>query len=431
MEIKRDTYLNKLINRMSNGLVKIITGIRRCGKSYLLNVLFYNYLLSIGIKEDHIIKFSFDSADDLNNIDIDLIDIMSLNKKVDAKQFISYINSKIIDNNMYYLLLDEVQNLQSFELVLNSYLKKNNIDVYVTGSNSKFLSSDIITEFEGRGDEIHLLPLSFSEYYPYSSLDLQLSYNEYCIYGGLPLILNMKSDEQKINYLTTQLKNTFIKDIINRYNLQKSNEIVELFNIVASDISCVTNPSKISNTFKSIKKKDISEATIEKYINCMVESFIISKALRYDVRGRKYISTPYKLYFEDLGLRNATLSFRQNEFTHIMENVIYNQLRFLDFNVDVGSILTKELDKNKNYINKQYEIDFVANKGGKRFYIQSAYDIPNEEKRKQECASFDRISDSFKKIFIVDKTLKPQYDENGYITVGIKEFLLDSNSILC
>lgn len=429
MEIKRDVYLNRLITRKQNGFIKVITGIRRCGKSYLMNKIFYNYLLSEGVKKNHIIKFAFDSADDLVLIGEDIIDITEQNRKVDPRKFMKYISKKISDDEIYYLLLDEVQLLGNFEAVLNGYMRKDNLDIYVTGSNSKFLSSDILTEFEGRGDEIHILPLSFSEFFSVYEGTKEEAFDDYMIYGGLPAIASMKTDEQKVTYLITQMKNVYIKDIVIRNNLNSDQEISELVNILASGISSLTNPRKLENTFKSVKNSTLCAYTIDKYIDYLKDSFLISKAERYDVKGKKYISTPYKLYFEDTGLRNARLNFRQIEETHLMENIIYNELRFRGYNVDVGIVKFNEKTTEGKEIRKQVEIDFVANQGSKRYYIQSACAIPNNEKWKQETRPFDKTNDSFKKIVIIEKSIKPRRDDKGYVMMGIKEFLLNSNSL--
>ena len=328
MEIKRDKYLNDLIIRKNNGLVKIITGIRRSGKSYLLNNLFYDYLLTHGINENHIIKFAFDSAVDLNLIGEDFIELEKNKQKVDPKKFMNYIKTKILDDETYYLLLDEVQNLWSFESVLNGYLRKNNIDLYVTGSNSKFLSSDIITEFEGRGDEIHILPLTFSEYYSIFDGSKDEAYEQYSMFGGLPLVALMSNNEQKSKHLINQLEKVYLKDVIVRNHLKVDSNIKELLDVIASGISSYTNPTKLEDSFRSIKKVSIARATIETYINYFTDAYLISKSIKYDIKGKKYIDTPYKLYFEDIGLRNAKLEFRQMEPTHIMENIIYNELRY-------------------------------------------------------------------------------------------------------
>lgn len=428
MEIKRDKYLEMLQIRRHNGFIKVITGIRRCGKSYLMNDIFYEKLRQEGIDESHIIKFAFDSAEDLLLIGEDLQDLFINKKKVDPKKFMTFISQRMIDNDMYYLLLDEVQNLGCFEAVLNGYLRKKNMDVYVTGSNSKFLSSDVLTEFAGRGDEIHVLPLSFSEFYANYQDGLDYAFDDYMIYGGLPAVALMKTSEQKSSYLKTQLQNVYLKDLVERNNLNSDENIGELLDIIASGISSLTNPTKLANTFKSIKNTSLSALTIDRYITYMQQAFILSKVNKYDVKGKKYINTPYKIYFEDVGLCNARLDFRQIEETHLMENIIYNELRYRGYNVDVGFVETRE-NIDGTLKRKQLEIDFVANQGNKRYYIQSAYDIPNEEKMKQETKSFDNIDDSFKKIIVVRNSIKPRRNEKGYLIVGLKEFLLDPNSL--
>lgn len=428
MEIKRDKYLEMLQIRRHNGFIKVITGIRRCGKSYLMNDIFYEKLRQEGVDESHIIKFAFDSAEDLLLIGEDLQDLFINKKKVDPKKFMTFISQRMIDNDMYYLLLDEVQNLGCFESVLNGYLRKKNMDVYVTGSNSKFLSSDVLTEFAGRGDEIHVLPLSFSEFYANYQDGLDYAFDDYMIYGGLPAVALMKTSEQKSSYLKTQLQNVYLKDLVERNNLNSDENIGELLDIIASGISSLTNPTKLANTFKSIKNTSLSALTIDRYITYMQQAFILSKVNKYDVKGKKYINTPYKIYFEDVGLCNARLDFRQIEETHLMENIIYNELRYRGYNVDVGFVETRE-NIDGTLKRKQLEIDFVANQGNKRYYIQSAYDIPNEEKMKQETKSLDNIDDSFKKIIVVRNSIKPRRNEKGYLIVGLKEFLLDPNSL--
>lgn len=428
MVIKRDKYLNDLITRIDNGLVKVITGIRRCGKSFLLNNIFYEYLLSSGVPDDHIIKFAFDSADDLELIGEDFVELEQNGQKADPKKFMAYIRARVTDGGKYYLLLDEVQNLGSFESVLNGYLRKNNIDLYVTGSNSKFLSSDILTEFEGRGDEVHVFPLSFGEFCSAFQGGRDEAYEQYSVYGGLPLLLSMKTDEQKSKHLISQLEKVYLKDVIKRNGLRENSEIGELLNVISSGISAFTNPSKLAATFKSVKQSSLSRVTIEKYIDCFLDAFLISKAVRYDVKGKKYINTPFKLYFEDVGLRNARLGFRQIEPTHIMENIVYNELRCRGFNVDVGVVESKETENGRD-IRKYYEIDFIATLGSKRYYIQSAYDIPSEEKWYQETRSFDKVHDSFKKIVLVRDPVVPRHDEKGYVIMGLLDFLSDQNSL--
>ena len=428
MEIKRDKYLEMLQIRRHNGFVKVITGIRRCGKSYLMNDIFYEKLKEDGVNEDHIIKFAFDSAEDLLLIGEDLQELFTNKKKVDPKKFMAYVSQRMADNDMYYLLLDEVQNLDCFEAVLNGYLRKKNMDVYVTGSNSKFLSSDVLTEFAGRGDEIHVLPLSFSEFYANYEDGLDYAFDDYMVYGGLPAVALMKTPEQKSSYLKTQIENVYLKDIVERHNLNSDENIGELLDIIASGISSLTNPTKLANTFKRVKNSSLSALTIDHYITYMQQAFMLSKVNRYDVKGKKYISTPYKIYFEDVGLRNARLDFRQIEETHLMENIIYNELRYRGYNVDVGVVDTRE-NVDGSSERRQLEIDFVANQGNKRYYIQSAYDIPNEDKMEQETKSFDKTNDSFKKIIVVGKSMKPRRNEKGYLIIGVKEFLLDPNSL--
>lgn len=429
MEIKRELYLEKLIRRMGNGSIKVITGVRRCGKSYIMNTLFYNYLLQSGIDKSHIIKFAFDSAEDLNIIGEDLVELEINKKKVDYKKFMSYVSSLMVDEDRYYLLLDEVQRLSLFEVVLLGYLGKGNIELYVSGSNSKFLSKDVITELRGRGDEIHVLPLSFSEYYNFkqnSSVDIL---EEYMVFGGLPRVALAETDEEKMSYLKTQMANTYLKDIVERYNLEDETCLNELLNVIASGMSGLVNPNKISNTFKSLSQKNICSSTIDKYIGYFEDAFIMNRVLRYDIKGKGYISTPYKIYFEDVGFRNVVLDFRQVEFTHIMENIIYNELKYRGYNVDVGNVEIREKNQEGKYIKKNLEVDFVANKGSQRYYIQSAYDIPNEEKWVQGTKSLDGIRDSFKKIVVVNKNIVTRHTESGYLLVGLKEFLLNQNSL--
>lgn len=431
MEIKRDFYLDKLIRKMNNGFIKVITGIRRCGKSYLLNTIFYNYLIESGVDEEHIIKFAFDSGDDLLKIGEDLLDldILSGERLVDPKKFLDYIKDKTQTKDKYYILLDEVQLLASFEQVLNGFLRQDNFDVYVTGSNSKFLSKDIITEFTGRGDEIHVMPLSFSEYMQTTSLDKEDAFAEYQVFGGLPALCSMDSDEDKMNYLKTQLDNVYLRDIVNRYDIRSDSELAELLNVLASGMSSLTNPSKIEATFESSKQTKISANTIDKFIEYFEDSFILKRAYRYDVKGRKYIGTPYKIYFEDVGLRNARLNFRQIEPTHLMENIIYNELRHRGYMVDVGVVMTREKDKNDKDVRKQREVDFIANLGAKRYYIQSAYSLPSAEKAEQEKKSLLNIDDSFKKIIIVKDRVKAFLDDNGIVTINLFDFLLNKDSL--
>lgn len=431
MEIKRDFYLDKLIRKMNNGFIKVIAGIRRCGKSYLLNKIFYNYLMKSGVDEEHIIKFAFDSGDDLLKIGEDLmdLDILSGERLVDPKKFLEFIKNRTKTKDKYYILLDEVQLLASFEQVLNGFLRHDNFDVYVTGSNSKFLSKDIITEFAGRGDEIHVMPLSFSEYMQSTSLDKEDAFAEYQVFGGLPALCSMDNDEDKMNYLKTQLDNVYLRDIVNRYDIRLDSELADLLNVLASGMSTLTNPSKIEATFESSKQTKISANTIDKFIEYFEDSFILKKVYRYDVKGRKYIGTPYKIYFEDVGLRNARLNFRQIEPTHLMENIIYNELRYRGYMVDVGVVMTREKDKNDKDVRNKREVDFIANLGTKRYYIQSAYSLPSVEKTEQEKASLLNIDDSFKKIIIVKDRVKAFLDDNGIVTMNLFDFLLNKDSL--
>lgn len=431
MEINRDFYLNKLIRKMNNGFIKIITGIRRSGKSYLLNKLFYNYLIESGIDEDHIIKFAFDSGRDLLKIGENLIDfdVLSGERMVDPKRFLEYINAKTNEREKYYILLDEVQLLGSFEQVLNGFLRQENFDVYVTGSNSKFLSKDVITEFAGRGDEIHVMPLVFSEFLQAYDGDKEDAFVNYQAFGGLPAQVLMSSDEDRMNYLKSQLENVYLKDIVNRFNVRLKEELEDLLNVLASGVATLINPTKIASTFLSVKKVEISASTIDKFIGYFEDSFMLKRVYRYDVKGRKYIGTPYKIYFEDIGLRNARLNFRQIEPTHLMENIIYNELRHRGFMVDVGMVKKRECDRNGKDIKKQLEVDFIANKGTKKYYIQSAYLMSSVEKINNEKASLLNIDDSFKKIIIVKDRVKPFFDEHGILTISLFDFLLDKDSL--
>lgn len=429
MEIKRNLYLNKLIARKHNGLIKVVTGIRRCGKSYLLNTLFYNHLLASGVPNDHIIKFAFDSADDLLLIGENLIKLEKSKKRVDPEKFMAYIRSKVVDNQMYYLLLDEVQLLDCFESVLNGYLRKDNMDVYVTGSNAKFLSKDIITEFAGRGDEIHMYPLSFAEFMTAYSGDKYTGLSEYMLYGGIPLVVLRNGANEKSAALQSLFDEIYIRDIEKRNKIRNIGELEDLLNILSSSIGSLTNPEKLSNTFKTVKKSKITATTIRKYLGYLEDSFLIESTQRYDIKGRNYIETPKKYYFTDLGLRNARINFRQFEQTHSMENVIYNELRMRGYNVDVGVIPVAEKDVNGKVARKQLEVDFVCNLGSLRYYIQSAYSLPDEAKRAQEVRPFRRIDDSFKKIIVTKDIVPAFYDENGILTMNIYDFLLDFDSL--
>lgn len=415
MRISRDKYLNDLIVRMHNGLIKVITGLRRSGKSYLLFEIFKSYLLENNISEDHIIEISLDQRKNKQYRDPDSI--------------LDFIEESIVGDDMYYIFLDEVQMLNDFEEVLNSLLHIKNVDIYVTGSNSKFLSKDIITEFRGRGDEIHIYPLTFKEFMQVYDGDKYEGLSEYMVYGGLPLVATMKNDEQKVKYLENLFEETYLKDIKERYNIEKVQEMDDLIKVLASSVGSLSNPSKISDTFKSSLKSDISMNTIKNYITYLEESFLINEANRYDVKGRKYIGTPLKYYFEDIGLRNAKLEFRQIEETHLMENIVYNELRARGFVVDVGMVETKEKNKSGNFEKKRLEVDFIANKGSLKYYIQSAYSLATEKKIQQEKNSLLNINDSFKKIIIVKDVIKPNRDDNGIVSMSLYDFLLDENSL--
>lgn len=415
MEIKRDKYLNMLISKENNGLIKVVTGLRRSGKSYLLFKIFYNYLINKGINKSHIISIQLD---DLEN-----------EKLRDPYNMLEYVKSKIKDETIYYVILDEVQYLNRFEEVLNSLMHISNVDIYVTGSNSKFLSSDVITEFRGRGDEIHVYPLSFSEYVSAFDGSLDEAWDDYFNYGGMPLILSYKTPSEKANYLTLLFDKVYLSDILERHNIRNKIELDELLDILSSSIGSYTNPLKLSNTFKSEKNKIISDKTINNYISYFEDSFLISKAKRYDIKGKKYINSPFKYYFEDIGLRNARLGFRQTEENHIMENIIYNELKYRGYNVDVGIVNVYGENNLGQKILKNYEVDFIATKGNNKYYIQSALSIENEDKMRQESNSLNNIHDSFKKIIIVRNNIKPRRDDDGIMTIGIYNFLLDGNSL--
>lgn len=425
MEIRRDFYLDKLIKRKNNGLIKVITGIRRCGKSYLMNNIFYNHLLESGVEADHIIRFAFDSADDLYLIGENLIQIEKEKRGVDPEKFMEYIRSKVTADGMYYLLLDEVQLMDCFESVLNGYLRKDNMDVFVTGSNAKFLSKDIVTEFAGRGDEVHMYPLSFAEFMSVYKGDKYMGLSEYMLYGGIPLVVLREDANDKAAALQNLFSEIYIRDIFNRNRIKNIGELEDLLNILSSSIGSLTNPEKLKNTFKTVKKSKITSKTIKKYLDCFEESFLIESSQRYDIKGKAYIETPKKYYFSDLGLRNARINFRQFEQTHSMENVIYNELRMRGYSVDVGVVTIAEKDQDGKVNRKQLEVDFVCNLGSSRYYIQSAYSLPEEAKRSQEIRPFRKIDDSFKKIIVTKDIVQPYYDDYGILTVNIYDFLLN------
>lgn len=425
MVIKRDFYLNQLISSMNNGMVKVITGIRRSGKSYLLFEIFHEYLLKNNIDSDHIIKFAFDSQDYLDLIDEDLLTIKLEKRKVDPKKFNNYIKSKIINENMYYILLDEIQLLDNFELVLNGYLRKNNLDIYVTGSNAKFLSKDIITEFRGRGWQIHINPLSFKEFMQVFNGNYDEGYKEFATYGGLPKLFEFNSEIDKVKYLNNIFEETYLKDIIERNKVINTNELGELLDFLSSSIGSLTNPTKLSNTFASIKHVSIHPDTIKKYIEYFADSFLITTPKRYDINGKGYINSPLKYYFSDMGLRNARLNFRELEQPRLMENIIYNELLMRGYNVDVGVVEMYEPNNQGKSVLKKTEIDFVCNQADKRYYIQVAYALDSEEKIKQEQKSLLHINDAFKKIIIVKDSIKPHYNSYGVYIIGLYDFLLN------
>ena len=415
MEIKRDLHLKKLIDSKHNGMIKVVTGIRRSGKSYLLFNLFCQHLKEIGIADDHIIK-------------VDLED--RRNKALrNPDALLDYIDSRMTDKQMYYILLDEVQCVEDFEDVLNSYLKIENADVYVTGSNSKFLSKDVITEFRGRGDEIKISSLSFREFMSVFKGDRERGLEEYMLYGGLPKVVTLTSPERKVEYLKGLFKKTYLTDIKERYKIKNDSELEELIDIIASSIGGLTNPTKLENTFQTVKHSNISHTTIKLYLDILQDVFLIEKSIRYDIKGRKYIDTPAKYYFSDLGLRNARLNFRQYEETHLMENLIFNELRLRGMSVDVGVVTKNEKDANGVSVRKQLEVDFVCNQGSQRYYIQSALRLPNEEKREQEVRSLKNINDSFKKFVITEDLISRYIDDDGVTYMNIYEFLLNEDCL--
>ena len=413
-EIKRDFYLNQLIKKDGNGQIKIITGIRRCGKSYLLKKIFYKYLLQNNNK-DHIIYIP--------------LDIKANEPLLDGNKFIEYVNSLIKDNKKYYLLLDEIQMMDDFVPVLNTYLYEDNIEVYVTGSNAKLLSRDVVTEFRGRGDEIHVYPLSFKEYLDAFDGDQYQAYEQYSIYGGLPYTLAFETDNERSKYLKDLFEETYIRDIIERNNVTNVEELNELLNIISSQIGSLTNPFNLQNTFKSKKNVTLSDKTISNYLDYFIDAFLITKVQRYDIKGKNYINTPYKYYFEDIGLRNARLNFRQIDKGHTMENIIYNELLRRGYNVDVGVVEVNETNEKGIHIKPKYEVDFVCNQGNKRIYVQSAFEMQDSAKEKQERKSLLNINDSFKKVIILGDVSKPRMDDNGIITMGIFYFLLNEDSL--
>ena len=415
IEIKRDSYLNQLLVRRNNGLIKIITGLRRCGKSYLLRTIFKNHLLNEGVPHDHIIEMAFDLFENL--------------EYQDPKVFYPWINEQIKDDGRYYILLDEVQLLREFVSVLNGLSEKKNCDVYVTGSNAKFLSKDIATEFGGRGDEVHMYPLSFADFMTVYNGHYYDGFNEYMTYGGIPIVALADTSEQKMALLENLFSETYIRDVKTRNKLRNVGEMEALLNILSSSIGSLTNPNKLCNTFHTVNQSKITATTITKYIEYLEDSFLIEQAKRYDIKGKSYIGTPQKYYFTDLGLRNARIGYRQMEVTHSMENIIYNELRIRGYKVDVGNLNITEQDKTKKFIKKQLEVDFICTSGSKKYYIQSAYLLETPEKIKQEIRPFLKINDSFKKIVITSNTPKPFYTEDGILMMNIYDFLRNNESL--
>ena len=413
--IERRKYLDELVSLRNNGMIKIITGMRRCGKSYLLFEIFTSYLESNGIAPDHIIK-------------VDLEDYRNRAMR-NPDNLYAYVESRITDGDMYYILLDEVQMLDQFEDVLNGFLRIRNADIYVTGSNAKFLSKDIITEFRGRGFEVKMYPLSFSEYMSAYPGTVQAGLNEYMLYGGLPQILSYPTEEQKVRFLKALFDETYLKDIKDRYEIRKDDDLEELINIMASGIGALTNPNKLANTFQSEKKSPLSSDTVKNYIDYLCDSFLIEKSTRYDIKGKRYINSPYKYYFMDLGLRNARINFRQSEKSHLMENMVYNELRIRGFNVDVGVVPVVRRSEDGKQHRSSLEVDFVCNLGSRRYYIQSAYRMESDEKIRQERASLLRVDDSFKKIIVIGEESPITRDEAGITTISIYDFLLKENSL--
>ena len=435
MEFAREQYLQQLIDCREDGLIKVITGIRRAGKSYLLNEIFYRWLCTSVTDSPHVIRFAFDSLEDAQKIGDSFSDRNEKIRKRDASKFLAYINSLMTDEGMYYLLLDEVQNLESFEGVLNGLQRRRNVDIYVTGSNSRFLSTDILTEFRGRGEEIHISPLTFREYVLGTGMTAAEAWREYLVTGGIPVVAGMRHEIQKEQYLKNLCNEVYLRDIVARNKVQNEGDLSDLLDVTASMMASITNPTRITNTFNAEKKKNISDDTIHSYLRYFEEAFLVSRVKRYDIEGRRYINAGYKFYFEDIGIRNARLNFRQLNETHLMENIIFNELRARGMNVDIGALEVSEktdrLDKNGKviYTKKQLEVDFIASAGSKKYYIQSAWALPDEEKELQEKRPLVRIHDSFRKIVIVNDNLPVRRDEAGVTTMSLFDFLLNENSL--
>ena len=425
---KRQAYLDKLVHSIGNGFIKVITGIRRSGKSFLLNTLFYDYLKYNVTDAEHIIRFAFDSAEDLERIGENPIELQLKKRKVDPAKFMDYLKTKVKAGERYFLLFDEIQELGAFESVLNSYLRKPEFEIYVTGSNAKFLSKDLITEFAGRSDQIHLLPLSFSEFMENFSGDKYQGFAEYLLYGGLPLVAQERDAEKKRSILSNLFDEVYIRDVVERNKIRNENDLRDLIDVLSSSVGSLSSAEKITNTFHSEKKSKITRNTVAKFIDYLEDAFLISSASRYDIKGKRYIGAPKKFYFADLGLRNARLNFRQFEETHLMENAIYNELLYRGFNVDVGVVELAQKNENGSVSRRNLEIDFVCNLGSERYYIQSAFSLPDNEKRAQEIRPFKTVRDSFKKIVVTKDFVPAFYDENGILTMNVIDFLMEPNS---
>lgn len=415
MEIKRPLYLQQLIDNMGNGMIKVVTGMRRCGKSFLLFTLFYRYLLEQGVLRNHIIELALD---DIGNEGLR-----------EPHALYQYIKSHLGEEGTYYVLIDEIQFADRFAKVLNSLLHLPNVDVYVTGSNSHFLSTDVLTEFRGRGQEIRLYPLSFAEFYSARTDDVAAAWQDYLVYGGLPMLSQLKTDKARRDYLLNLFRETYLKDIQDRYTIRQPQEMDELVRILASSVGSLTNPYKLQRTFKSSRNSTISDKTITQYMSYLRDAFLVDSALRYDIKGKKYINTPLKFYFTDVGLRNALLNFRQIEETHLMENIIFNELKSRGYGVDVGIVETRPVDASGKRQRVTLEIDFIAHEGSRKYYIQSAFALPDEDKKAQEERPLLAVDDSFKKIVIVAQPIKVRRDERGIMTMGIYDFLLQQDSL--
>lgn len=426
---KRDAYLQKLVGSIGNGLVKVVTGVRRSGKSFLLNTIFYDYLKYNVTDESHIVRFAFDSAEDLERIGENPVELQRKKRKVDPLKFMDYLKSLVKDGERYFLLLDEIQELDAFESVLNSYLRNQQMEVFVTGSNAKFLSKDIITEFAGRSDQIHLLPLSFSEFMTCFEGDKYKGFTEYMLYGGLPLVVMERDIEKKRRILANLFSEVYIRDIVKRNKIKNESDLGELIDVLSSSVGSLSSAEKIAKTFHSEKKTNITRNTVSKYIECLEDAFLINSVSRYEIKGKRYIGAPKKFYFADLGLRNSRINFRQFEETHLMENVLYNELLYRGFCVDVGVVVLAQKDETGSVKRKNLEIDFVCNMGHERYYIQSAFSMPSEEKRKQEIRPFRTVHDSFKKIVVTGDLVPTYHDDNGILIMNVLDFLMDPNSL--